>query len=63
MNDLQSIAEKVDDLVKFCEDMAITGRDFKVATEGLIKVLPALHERMERIEKWIENERKAIPSP
>ena len=70
MMDLENLKNKVDKLIEFCHAMAEAENEFKLALEKLhdflsttaplINSLPLLHERMERIEKWIENEKKVI---
>ncbi len=63
MIDLEHLKDNVDNLIKFCKAMADAENDFKKTIEALNIAMPALHERMERIEKWIENEKKATPNP
>ena len=73
MIDLENLKDKVDKLIEFCHAMAEAENQFKLDSKQLhdflstiaplINSLPLLHERMERIEKWIENEKKVIRKP
>lgn len=40
-----------------CESMESAAADYNQSTQCLAEALQGIHERMERIEKWIENEK------
>ena len=39
-----------------CETMQTAETEFKQATQCVVEALEGIHQRMERIEKWIESE-------
>ena len=51
MNDLEKRLDAV------CESMESAAADYSQSTQCLVDALTGIHERLERIEKWIENEK------
>jgi hypothetical protein len=41
-----------------CDSMESAENEFKQATQCLVEALEGIHQRMERIEKWIENQER-----
>jgi tetrahydromethanopterin S-methyltransferase subunit G len=50
----------IDDLEKrldaVCESMESAATDYNQSTQCLVEALTGIHERLERIEKWIESQ-------
>jgi len=40
-----------------CESMESAATDYNQSTQCLVEALQGIHERLERIEKWIESEK------
>lgn len=45
------------------ETMKSAKYDFEVGTQYVSESLQGIHERLERVEKWIENEIKVLKEP
>jgi tetrahydromethanopterin S-methyltransferase subunit G len=55
MSDLEQRLDAV------CESMESAAAEYNQSTRCLVEALQGIHERLERIEKWIENaERQAV---
>lgn len=55
MSDLEQRLDAV------CETMESAAAEYNQSTQCLVEALQGIHERLERMEKWIENaERQAV---
>lgn len=52
MSDLEQRLDAV------CDSMESAQAEFNQATQCLVEALTTIHERLERIEKWIESQQK-----
>jgi len=57
MSDLEQRLDAV------CESMDAAKAEFEQSTQCLVEALTGIHQRLERIEKWIENQEKGIVNP
>ncbi len=55
MSDLEQRLDAV------CESMESAAADYSQSTQCLVEALQGIHERLERIEKWIESAEKHEP--
>lgn len=43
-----------------CDSLAVAQKEFEQGAECCVQVIQGMHERLERIEKWIENQQDSL---